>query len=236
MTHDKMHRMENAIRMFSDPFERALSDVVRDIANRAKVDPWNLDGFDVVELQLEGCRAINDYEAKINQEGSDADACFQDCAIRLAEVAGADPNEDFVSEKDFTFGRIQYVINKTMLNAYVDRFWDYTGRHIAEGDERKLHDWFHDPDSPRHRFRKCNCLMDDDSIGRVVREYRKTGEHKAFKMGRWSGVAWRRLVFPEAGDRGSVAWYDKFQGMVEELAERQGVYPLEYRFGCQPGA
>lgn len=239
MTEETIRKMGNAITIFSDPFRRAVNEVFAKSVYRSPCKLWS-DAFWerdalMVELEVGGQKVLNDYAAAL-AEGSDPDDCFMRCATGLAEVAGVDPWDEFVDDRDFTFGKIQYVINKTEALAYVDYFWDYLGGIIAGIDERRLNDWFLSPESPRSRFGGYHCLMDDETMWRVVRAYRKCGKNKVIAKGRWGKVDWRRLVFPENGQPNSVAWYGKFQCMVEELAKPMNLFPLEFLFCCQPYA
>ena len=239
MTEETIRKMGNAITIFSDPFKRAVNEVFAKPVCRSprklRGDAfWERDAL-MVELDVGGQKVLNDYAAAL-AGGSDPDDCFMRCATGLAEVAGVDTWDEFVGDHDFTFGKIQYVINRTEALAYVDYFRDYLGGPIAGIDEGRLNDWFLSPESPRSRFGGCHCLMDDETMGRVVRAYRKWGKNKAIAKGRWGKVDWRRLVFLENGEPNSVAWYDKFQGMVEELAKPLNLLPLEILFCCQPEA
>lgn len=239
MTEETIRKMGNAIAIFSDPFKRAVNEVFaksvcrspRKLRGDAR---WNKYAL-MLELDIGGQKVLNDYATAL-AEGADPEDCFMRCATGLAEVAGVDTVDGFVGHRDFTFGEIQYVINKTEALAYVDYFWNHLGGPIAGIDGKRLNDWFLSPESPRSRFGGCHCLMDDETMGLVVRAYRRCGKNKALAKGRWGKVDWRRLVFPENGEPNSGAWYDKFQGMVKELARPQNLLPLEFLFCCQPEA
>lgn len=237
ITKDTIRGMGNAIAVFSDPFERAVNEVVAEpmILMPRRLQGGALLAGDALKVELEvGERRIFHYYIEALASGADPDDSFRRCARRLAAVADAGIGEEFGRDSDLTFGKIQYVINKTEASAYVGHFWDYVGSPVAEIDEKKLEGWFIAPDSPRRRFQGCHCLMDDETTGRAVREYRKYGKNKVIANGRWIEVSWRRLVFLETGDRYSVAWYDKFQAIAAELAGRLDLLPIDFLFCCQP--
>lgn len=234
MTKDTIRKMGNAIAFFSDPFEMAINEILaepifRSPPHRSRNDArWEKDTLKV-EFDVSGRHVLNKYATAL-AKGSDPDECFMQCAMGLAAIAGADMGMDFGRDYDFTFGRIQHVINKAEVLAYVGYFWDHVGCRVAEIDEEGIEDWFLAPNSPRHRFKGCHCLMDDETTERAVRKYRKCGTNEVIKKGRWWKVSWRRLVFLETGEPDSIVWYDKFQVMAAELAGRLGLYPIEFLF------
>ncbi len=232
MTQDTIRKMGNALAIFSDPYERAFNEVLAKPIYRprgSRSEAFLKRDALKVEFDVRGRQVLKDYTAAL-ASGVETDKCFMQCVMDLAAVVGADTGMDFGRDCDLTFGKIQYVINKTEAMAYVDYFWDYLGSRVAGINEKRLADWFLAPDSPRHRFRDCHCLMDDETMERAVREYREKGTNEVIRNGRWKSVSWRLLVFLETGDRCSIAWYDKFQTMAAELAEPLGLYPIEFLF------
>ena len=123
-----------------------------------------------------------------------------------------------------------------MLLAYVGHFWHHMESPIAEIDEARLEEWFLAPESPRRKFRKAHCPMDDETLNRAAREYRWSGKNRYVAQRHWEGIEWRKIGFMESGDRYSVHWYDHFQMMTDELAGRLGLYPIEFFFYRKPGA
>lgn len=233
MTKDTIGKMGNAIAVFSDPFERAFNEVVAEPIwrpSRSSGDPPEAirDAL-MVEFDVRGRKILRDYHAAL---ASDADpyASFMQCARALAAVFDVNTGMDCDRDYCFTFGKLQYVINKADILAYVDCFWDHVGSRVAEIDGKRLEDWFLAPDSPRQRFKYYHCLMNDETTERAVRECRECGENRAIPEGLWGDVSWRSLCFVETGDRYSVAWYHKFQAMAAELAGRLGLYPIEFLF------
>ena len=235
MTSDTIHRMGNAIAVFCDPFERAIREVLAEPIwppHRSHGDALMAKDETMVDFDLGGRQILLEYNAAL-AGGADPDDCFLKCAEGLAAAIGADAGAVIGRGGDFTFGKIQSVINRSEAYAYLDYFWDYLGSRVAEIDEKGLGEWFLSPGSPRRRFAGGHCLMADETVERAVREYRRVGTDRVIANGRWAEVAWRKLVFVETGDRYSVAWYGKFQAMAAELAGRLGLYPLEFLF-CAP--
>ena len=238
MTSDTIHRMGNAIALFSDPFGRAVREVLAEPIwprRRSRGDALLAKDEPEIDFDLGGRAALRDYEAALAR-GADPEDSFRKCAERIAAVVGTNMGNDFGFDRDITFGKIQSVINRTQAHAYVDRFWDFLGGRTAEIDEGRLEAWFLAPDSPRLRFKDCHCPMDDETTELAVREYRRVGTNRVIANGRWEEVAWHRLVFKETGDPYSVAWYDKFQTMAAELTSRLDLYPIEFLFCSLPGA
>ena len=238
MTSDTIHRMANAIVISSDPFERAVNEVLAEPVfrwpHRLRDEAFMHEDALKVELDVRWHQILRDYAAAL-AGGADPDDCFMQCAEGLAQVAGVDTEDEFAGERDFTFGKIQYVINRAEALAYIDYFWDYLGGCTVEIDERRLENWFLAPDSPRNRFRGCHCLMDDVTMGRAVRDYRKAGTNEVIAKSRWEMVAWRRIGFLENGMPNSIIMYDHFQYMVAKLTEPKDLFPLEFLFYCIPG-
>ena len=232
MTSDTIHRMANAIVHFSNPFEMAVDEVLSEPIFRSP----RRSRRDAMKKHFNVCgrHILDKYDAAL-AGGADPDDCFMQCAEGLAQVAGVDTGDEFAGERDFTFGKIQYVINRAEALAYIDYFWDYLGGRTVEIDERRLENWFLAPDSPRNRFRGCHCLMDDVTMGRAVRDYRKAGTNEVIAKSRWEMVTWRRIGFLENGMPNSIIMYDHFQYMVAKLTEPKDLFPLEFLFYCIPG-
>lgn len=239
MTKDTIEKTGNAIALFSDPFERAARELFAEpvLRPRRRRGDDARDDRDALEFELgiDGRRIVADYAAAIEKEDADGDECLMQCAKALAAVVGIDPDDFFGHRCDFTFGTLQHLVNKTELFAYVGHFWHHMGSPLAELDARRLEDWFLAPDSPRRKFRKCHCPMDDETLDRAVREYRRSGTNRLILQRPWDGMEWRKLGFAESGDRYSVVWYDLFQAMVSELAGRLDLYPVEFFLCCQSG-
>ena len=227
MTQDTINKIGNAIAGFSDPFQMVFDEIFMEPIWRPS--PRSVDPPDAVrdaaqvEFDLYGRHILLNYEATLAR-GADPDASFMHCARELASAIDGNG--------DLTFGMIQYLVNKPQALCYAGCFEKYTESPASENgrNEKKVEDWFLASDSPRHRFKNCHCLMNDETTKRAVREYRKYGTNEVFKKGRWGDVSWRRLVFLMTGDRYSVAWYGKFQAMAAELAGHLGLYPIEFLF------
>lgn len=184
--------MGNAVAIFSDPFERAAGELlaapvvrpgrrgrggVRGGKDELETD-HDVDEFEI-DLDIDGRRIVRDFAAAIEKEDADADECMVQCAEALAGVVGIDPGDDLFGHlRDFTFGTLQHLINKTVLFAYAGHFWDRMGSPVAEIGEKRLEDWFLAPESPRRKFRKAHCPMDDATLKRAVRECRKSGTNR----------------------------------------------------------
>lgn len=239
MTKETFIKLRDALASFDDPFERAFQEVFeRPIWRplRGHGDPVDMiEDAMHVEFDIYGREVLFNYEEALAR-GADPDESFKECAMRLAVAIGADTNDDAYDRSlNFTFGIIQHLINKAFVLMYVSRFWYYVGTPGDEIHEKRLENWFLAPDSPRHQFRNCHCLMNDRTIDCALSKYRESGKIEAIKKDRWSGVSWRKLISKETGDRYSVKWYDRFQVMAAELTGRLGLYPIEFLFCIQPG-
>ena len=181
MTKDTIRKIGNAIASFSDPFNIAVDEVFAEPIFRLPRQSRSNVRLDRNALKKHfnvfGRHVLDKYDAAL-AKGADPDESFLQCAEGLAAIAGVDTGMDFVQDGDLTFGIIQYVINRAEALAYIDYFWDYLGGRTVEIDERRLENWFLAPDSPRNRFRGCHCLMDDVTMGRAVRDYRKAGTNE----------------------------------------------------------
>ena len=149
----------------------------------------------------------------LDHKGVD-DGAFMAYATAIAEslrgeTFGVDLNAERGDESEFTFGNIQKLINMTVKNQY-GRYFDDEGKRAC--------------------FRNCHCPMDSRMIKKVAKEYREKGADDKLKKIKWSSVKWSKLVFKNTQNECSKAYYDTFQRMVRELADAEGLTPIEYDF------
>lgn len=128
--------------------------------------------------------------------------------------------------KIFTFGNIQKLINMTAKYMFMACYAD---EKLAE------------------KFKECHCPMDSIMIGIVKKKYdeeilqKGNGNPENTKIpvedskvsADWSKTKWSKIGFNDYGGEiapYSYSVYTKFQAMVSELANSEGITPLEFDF------
>lgn len=136
------------------------------------------------------------------------------------ELSGCDLTEIF------TFGNIQKLINMTAKYMFMACYAD---EKLAE------------------KFKECHCPMDSIMIGIVKKKYdeeilqKGNGNPENMKIPvegskksvDWSKTKWSKIGFNDYDGKiapYSYSVYMKFQAMVSELANNEGITPLEYDF------
>ena len=109
MTKDTIHKMGNAIAIFSDSFEMAISEVLaepifRSPPRRSRSDGrWDRDALKV-EFDVCGRHVLNKYSAAL-ANGADPDESFMQCARGLAAVVGTDTNANLGYDSNSRSGK-----------------------------------------------------------------------------------------------------------------------------------
>lgn len=152
-------------------------------------------------------------QSLLDHKGVD-DGAFMACATAIAEslreeAFGIDLKAEEGKVSEFTFGNIQKLINMTVKNQY--------GRYFDDKAKRAC-------------FRNCHCPMDSVMIDMVARKYKADGTDDELKKIKWGAVRWSKLVFKNTQNECSKSYYDAFQRMVRELADKEGLTPIEYDF------
>lgn len=126
-----------------------------------------------------------------------------------------------ISNKEFTFGNIQKLINMTAKYFFLSCYAD-----------EKL----------RENFSSCHCPMDGTMMKKVKQEYRDLISPRTrddlllIPLGDGktsidlSKTAWSKLQFDNYDGPYSFSVYEHFQKMVEILAKEKGIMPIEYDF------
>lgn len=140
----------------------------------------------------------------------DGDHAFMKCARAIARRLDLDLDAEEGGDRNtFTFGNIQKMINMTVKILYCGYYFQ---------------------EDLRECFRNCHCPMDGIMINIVREQYGEHGTDARLRNVHWSQVRWSHLVFQNTNNLCSRSYYDDFQQMVRELAEREGLIPIEYDF------
>lgn len=127
------------------------------------------------------------------------------------------------SEKEFTFGNAQKLLNMTMKYLYIS----------AYGDTAKEQDY-------RDRFQFCHCPMDGSMIKTVYQNKEDNTIRDILSRGRkgrglYSDTAWSKISADAKNSHNTLAAYEDFQMAIRSLAKRKKRIPLEidYEFFLQ---
>ena len=130
--------------------------------------------------------------------------------------------EECISNPKFTFGNTQKLINMTMKYLYIVCYHDIALRDI---------------------FEVCHCPMDKTMKDIVVKRYRKAVEEDGAPKDYstfincdgnesecWSDVSWSNIERAYVDKYPTQNVYYSYQKMVEYLAGKDELFPLEYDF------